>query len=88
MVTLANTTAVLISSNKSHARIGLSASGLDTWALGIADVYDVLRTIMQHQLGPEATLGVQELHSVALASGWLTSVGWQVPPESRGESRR
>ena len=88
MVTLANTTAVLISSNKSHARIGLSAAGLDTWALGIADVYDVLRTIMQHQLGPEATLGVQELHSVALASGWLTSVGWQVPPESRGESRR
>ena len=89
MVTLANATAVLISSNKDHARIGLSAAGLDTWALGVVDVYDVLRTIMQQQLGPEVSLGVQELHSVAQASGWLTSGGWQVPaPESRDESRR
>jgi hypothetical protein len=89
MVTLANATAVLISCNKDHARIGLSAAGMDTWALGVVDVYDVLRTIMQQQLGPGATLGAQELHSVAQASGWLTSGGWQVPPpESREESRR
>jgi hypothetical protein len=89
MVTLANVTAVLISSHKDYARIGLSAAGLDTWALGVIDVYDILRTVLQQQLGPDAALGVQELRAAAQASGWLTSGGWQVPPpEDRDESRR
>eukprot|EP00966_Prymnesium_polylepis_P154495 3567112-Prymnesium_polylepis.1 len=59
--------------------------GVDTWALGVLDVYDVLRTVLQQQLGPSAPLGVQELHSVSRRNGWLTSFGWQVPASSVSE---
>ena len=86
MVTLANVTAVLITSHREFGRLGLSDRGLDTWALGILDVYDVLRTLLQQQLGPGASLGVKEVHSIATARGWLTAGGWQVP-RSDGRGR-
>ena len=84
MVTLANVTAVLITSHRDFGRLGLSDRGLDTWALGILDIYDVLRTLLQQQLGPSAPLGVQEVHSIATERGWLTASGWQVPQSDGG----
>ena len=84
MVTLANVTAVLITSHREFGRLGLSDRGLDTWALGILDIYDVLRTLLQQQLGPSAPLGVQEVHSIATERGWLTASGWQVPQSDGG----
>eukprot|EP00966_Prymnesium_polylepis_P331742 7387311-Prymnesium_polylepis.2 len=85
MVTLANTTAVLITSNRAYARIGLSDRGVDSWAIGVMDVYDILRTQLQQQLGPSVWTGVQEVRSIAQASGWLAAAGWQVPPSECGE---
>ena len=85
MVTLANVTALLIASSKRRGEVGLSAVGLDTWALGFVDVHDVLSTLMLQQFGPMASDAIAELQSVAEASGWLVGGSWQVP-SSRAQS--
>ena len=78
MTTLANVTAMLIASNKRGGRIGLSDAGLDTWALGFLDVYDVMSTLLMQQLGPFSSEAVGELEAIARANGWLVDGGWQV----------
>jgi hypothetical protein len=77
MVTLANMTAVLITSHKDFGRIGLSDSGLETWAVGILGIYNIMRTLLQQRLGPRAALGVSEVQRIASAIGWLTADGWR-----------
>ena len=83
MTTLANVTAMLIASNKRGGRIGLSDAGLDTWALGFLDVYDVMSTLLMQQLGPFSSEAVGELEAIARANGWLVDGGWQVSGGSR-----
>ena len=92
MATLANVTAMLIASSKRGGRIGLSDAGLDTWALGYLDVYDVLSTLLMQQLGPASAEAVGEVEAIAAANGWLVSGVWQVPggsgaPPSGGRRR-
>ena len=83
MVTLANTSAILIASHPDRARIGLSDAGLDTWAIGLEDVYSILTTLLQQQWGPGAEQATDEVRSIAVQSGWLTRGNvWQVPPSS------
>ena len=79
MTTLANVTALLIASSKRGRRIGISDSGLDTWALGYIDVFDVLCTLLMQQLGPASAEAVGEVEAIATANGWLAGGGWQVP---------
>ena len=61
MTTLAAVTAMLIASSKRGGRIGVSNSGLDTWALGYLDVFDVLSTLLMQQLGPASAEAVEEV---------------------------
>ena len=86
MATLANVTAMLIASSKRGGRIGLSDTGLDTWALGYLDVYDVLSTLLMQQLGPASAEAVGEVEAIAEANGWLVSGVWQVPGGSGAPS--
>ena len=94
MTTLANVTAMLIASSKRGGRIGISNAGLDTWALGYLDVYDVMATLLMQQLGPASAEAVGEVEAIATANGWLVSGVWQVPggggaqPAGRRRARR
>ena len=83
MTTLANVTAMLIASSKRGGRIGISDAGLDTWALGYLDVYDVMVTLVMQQLGPASAEAVGEVETIARANGWLVGDVWQVPGGSR-----
>ena len=80
MVTLANVTAVLIASSSGHGRIGLSTVGLDTWAIGLLDMYNILATLLQQQYGPHAMTATDEVLAIAAQGGWYASGIWQVPP--------
>jgi len=82
MTTLANVTAMLIASSKRGGRIGLSDVGLDTWALGYVDVFDILSTLLMQQLGPASAEAVREVEIIAEANGWLADGVWQVPGSS------
>jgi hypothetical protein len=82
MTTLANVTAMLIASSKRGGRIGLSDAGLDTWALGYLDVFDILSTLLMQQLGPASADAVGEVEAIAAANGWLAGGVWQVPGRS------
>jgi DNA replication protein DnaC len=88
MVTLASTTALLIASSKRPSAIGVSSTGLETWAIGATDMHDILRTVLSQQLGPQATEAVRELEAIATDNGWLNAGSWQVPaamtPRARG----
>jgi hypothetical protein len=86
MATLANVTAMLIASSKRGGRVGLSDAGLDTWALGYLDVYDVLSTLLMQQLGPASAEAVGEVEAIAAANGWLVSGVWQVSSGSGAPS--
>ena len=86
MTTLANVTAILIASSKRGGRIGLSDAGLDTWALGYLDVYDVLATLLMQQLGPASAEAIGEVNAIAKSNGWLVGDVWQVPWVSRAPS--
>jgi hypothetical protein len=91
MVTLANVTGVLIASSKDHGRIGLSSTGLDTWAIGLIDMYNILSTLLQQQFGPHATAAKDEVLVVAALGGWYANGAWQVPGDaapSRPRKRR
>ena len=83
MTTLANVTALLIASSKRGGRIGISDAGLDTWALGYLDVYDVMATLLMQQLGPASAEAVGEVETIARANGWLVGDVWQVAGGSR-----
>ena len=83
MTTLANVTAMLIASSKRAGRIGLSDAGLDTWALGYVDVFDILSTLVLQQLGPASAEAVREVEVIAVANGWLVGGTWQVPGSSQ-----
>ena len=80
MVTLSNVTAVLIASSSGHGRIGLSTVGLDTWAIGLLDMYNILATLLQQQYGPHAMTATDEVLAIAAQGGWYASGIWQVPP--------
>jgi len=80
MVTLANTTAVLIASSDKHGRIGVDARGQDTWAIGLVDMHNILVTLLQQQFGPYATNATAEVLDVATRHGWFAGGVWQVPP--------
>ena len=79
MVTLANVTGVLVASSKDHGRIGLSSTGLDTWAIGFMDMINILTTLLKQQYGPHATTAMNELLSIAAQGGWFANGAWQVP---------
>ena len=79
MTTLANVTALLIASSKRGGRIGISDTGLDTWALGYLDMYDVMATLLMQQLGPASPEAMGEVEAIATANGWLVGGVWQVP---------
>jgi hypothetical protein len=81
MSTLANVTAVLVASSQRRGQIGLSDTGQDTWAVSFTDIYDILSTLLQQQLGPKAGDALEELQGIATANGWLVSGAWRVPPE-------
>ena len=81
MGTLADVTAVLIASSKRRGQIGVSDSGVDTWAISFIDVYGILVTLLQQQLGPQSNDAVTELQSIARAHGWLVGDTWQAAPE-------
>ena len=83
MVTLANTTAVLIASSNRHGQIGLDARGQDTWAIGLVDMHNILVTLLQQHFGPHAT--TDEVLNVASSHGWFAGGLWQVP-QGIGES--
>ena len=79
MVTLANTTGVLIASSKDHARIGLNNMGLDTWAIGLVDMYHILSTLLKQLYGPLAASATDEVLSIAAQDGYYAGGTWQVP---------
>ena len=81
MSTIANTTAVLISSSKRRGEIGVNNNGIDSWAIGYIDVYNILATLLQQQLGPSADDAILEVQAIAKQNGWLASGAWQVPPD-------
>ena len=81
MSTLASTAAVLIASTKRRGEIGISNNGIDTWAIGYIDIYDILITLLQQQLGPSAGDAIIEVQAIARVNGWLVDGAWQVPPE-------
>ena len=79
MVTLANTTGVLVASSTDHSRIGLNDVGQDTWAIGLVDMNNILTTLLQQQFGPHATVATREVLSIAAQGGWYASGAWRVP---------
>ena len=81
MSTLASVTAILVASSKRGGEIGTSSTGLDTWAISFTDVYDILATWLQQQLGPQASGGLEELQNIASVNGWFANGAWRVPPE-------
>jgi hypothetical protein len=81
MSAVANTTAVLISSSKLRGEIGVNNNGIDSWAIGYIDVYNILATLLQQQLGPSADDAILEVQAIAKQNGWLASGAWQVPPD-------
>jgi DNA replication protein DnaC len=81
MSTLADVTAVLIASSKRRGQIGVSNSGVDTWAISFLDVYGIIATLLQQQLGPQANDAIMELQSIARVHGWLVGDTWQAAPE-------
>ena len=84
MVTLANTTAILIASHPDQARIGLSDAGVDSWAIGLEDAYKILTTLLQNLFGPRTERAIDEVRAMAAQAGWLTQGNvWQVPAPSR-----
>ena len=84
MVTLANTTAVLIASSNRHGHIGLDTRGQDTWAIGLVDMYNILVTLHQQHFGPYATNATDEVLSVASSHGWFAGGVWHCPsPKGR-----
>ena len=91
MVTLANTTGVLIASSTDHSRIGLNDMGQDTWAIGLVDMNNILTTLLQQQFGPHATKATDEVLHLAAQDGWYANGAWQVPGNaapSRPRKRR
>ena len=83
MVTLANSTALLVASHPDRARIGLSSAGYDTWAIGLEDAFTTLTTMINNLFGPRAERAIDEVRSIAMERGWLTNENvWQVPPSS------
>ena len=89
MVTLANTTAVLIAaSSQNRGRIGLDDRGQATWAIGLTDMYSILKTLLQQLYGPHATTATDEVRSVAAQSGWYAGGAWQVPPAASTRARK
>ena len=81
MTTLANLTALLIASSKRGGQVGTSATGVATWAISFTDVYTILSTLLQQQLGPQADEALREVQTIAKVNGWLVGDAWQVPPE-------
>ena len=88
MVSVASTTSLLIASSKRRGPIGVSATGQDSWAIGVTDLHDILRTVLSQMLGPQAQEAERELEAIAADNGWLTPGGsWQVPASVTPRSR-
>ena len=82
-VALASTTALLASSSKRYARIGVGGGGGDTWAIGYMDVKSLWETLLAQQFGPLVDEALRELNTLSTEAGWRTSAGsWQVPPSA------
>jgi hypothetical protein len=84
MDTLAGITALLIASNKRRGTIGVNSRGVETWAIGAMDVYDILVTMAMQRLGPYAAEAVNELQTIAKMNGWIVNDSWQVPGGAAG----
>jgi len=79
MNTLSSVTALLIASSKRRREIGVTTTGVETWAIGVADLYDILLTMVIQRLGPYADDSIRELLSIAKANGWIAGGSWQTP---------
>jgi hypothetical protein len=80
MATLANATALLISSSQRRGEIGLSETGQETWAIGLSDIVDILGTLLLQLTGPRANEAMGELQQIGRDNGWFVSGVWQIPP--------
>jgi len=79
MNTLASVTALLIASSTRRGAIGVNTAGVATWAIGVADMYDILLTMVLQRLGPYAEDAARELQTIAKANGWIAGNAWQAP---------